>query len=68
MSLLRYDSRGDLIDPSGRVISTRIAQGTTISNYEMRQVRFVRAGRARFNAIDGLNNRMGTITYRYRLN
>lgn len=56
------------VDPSGKVISTNIAPGTTISDYSMRQSALQSAAKARFNAIDGLNNQVGTITYKYRLN
>lgn len=56
------------VDPSGKVISTNIAPGTTISDYSMRQSALQSAAKARFNPIDGYNNQVGTITYKYRLN
>lgn len=56
------------VDPTGKVISTNIAPGTTISDYSMRQSALQSAAKARFNAIDGHNNQVGTITYKYRLN
>lgn len=56
------------VDPSGKVISTNIAPGTTIIDYSMRQSALKSAGQARFEAIDGYNNQVGTITYKYRLN
>lgn len=55
------------VDPSGKVISTTIAPGTTIDNYEMQQSALQAARRTRFNAIEGTQNQTGTITYRYRL-
>lgn len=56
------------VDPSGKVISTNIAPGTTISDYSMRQSALKSAAQARFEAIEGYNNQVGTITYKYRLN
>lgn len=56
------------VDPSGRVISTRVHKVLPSSNYEVEdKVRFVLLVKLRY-AIDGLNNQIGTITYRYHLN
>ena len=55
------------VDPSGKVISTNLGTGTTISDYEMRQSAMKAARSARFTETDGINNQIGTITYRYRL-
>lgn len=55
------------VDPSGAVISTNLGAGTTISDYEMRQSAMKAARNARFSKTDGINNQVGTITYRYRL-
>lgn len=55
------------VDPSGKVISTNLAPGTTISDYKMRQSAMSAARNARFTETDGINNQVGTITYHYRL-
>lgn len=55
------------VDPSGKVISTNLGTGTTISDYAMRQSAMKAARSARFTETDGINNQVGTITYRYRL-
>ena len=55
------------VDPLGKVISTGLGAGTTISDYEMRESAMKAARQARFSEIDGINNQVGTITYRYRL-
>ena len=55
------------VDPSGKVISANLGTGTTISDYDMRQSAMKAARSARFTETDGINNQIGTITYRYRL-
>lgn len=56
------------VNPAGQVVQALIAQGTTVDNNELRQSALKAARLTRFNAIDGLNNQVGTITYRFRLN
>ncbi|MDO4695494.1 MAG: TonB family protein, partial [Porphyromonas sp.] len=56
-----------VVNPSGKVINTSIAPGTNIADTNMRNSALKAAGSAQFNAIDGINNQTGTITYRYRL-
>lgn len=55
------------VNPKGEVITATIAPGTNISNTEMRNSAIRAAKATRFNAIEGINNQTGTITYRYRL-
>lgn len=55
------------VNPKGEVITATIAAGTNISNTEMRNSAIRAAKATRFNAIEGINNQTGTITYRYRL-
>ena len=56
------------VSPAGDVIATSIGRGTTIDNSTMRDEATKAAQKAKFNRIDGLNNQLGTITYRYQLN
>ena len=55
------------VNPKGEVITATISAGTNISNTEMRNSAIRAAKATRFNAIEGINNQTGTITYRYRL-
>lgn len=55
------------VNPQGQVIQALIGAGTTIGNQTLRNSALSAAKATRFNAIDGLNNQTGTITYRFRL-
>lgn len=55
------------VNPKGEVIQALIGPGTTIGNNTLRNSALSAAKATRFNAIDGLNNQTGTITYRFRL-
>lgn len=56
------------VNPAGQVIQALIAQGTTIDNNQLRESALKAARQTRFNTVDDLNNQIGTITYRFRLN
>ena len=55
-----------IVDPSGNVIGASIGRGTNIDNASMRNAALSAAKKAKFNAIQGTNNQVGTITYKYR--
>lgn len=55
------------VDPKGNVINTEIGKGTTIDNPTLRKDAMSAAKRAKFNSINGTNNQVGTITYRFNL-
>jgi TonB family protein len=56
------------VDPQGNVIKAVIRlRGTNIENYNLRQSSLEAAQKTKFNAISGLQNQIGTITYRYHL-
>ncbi|MDH6342079.1 TonB family protein [Parabacteroides sp. PFB2-12] len=57
-----------VVDPRGNVIDARTGKGTTIENASIRQSAIEAARRTKFNAIQGLDNQSGTITYKYNLN
>lgn len=57
-----------IVSPAGNVIKAHPTSGTNIDNYQMRQSAVQAAMKTKFNPIDGPNNQIGTITYRYRLN
>ena len=55
------------VDPSGRVIATGINRQTNTVNPALRKAAEDAAKKARFNAVSGLNNQSGTITYYFNL-
>lgn len=56
-----------VVDTGGKVIRAEIGKGTNIASATMRRSALEAARKARFNSINGNNNQMGTITYRYSL-
>lgn len=55
------------VDPSGQVVATSINLRTNTPDPELRKAAEDAARRARFNAIDGVDNQTGTITYYFKL-
>lgn len=55
------------VDPDGNVIGTRINSRTNTTSQTLRTAAINAAKRTRFNAIGGVNNQEGTITYYFRL-
>lgn len=55
------------VNPSGQVIATSINRLTNTVNATLRRAAEEAAKRARFNAVDGVNNQTGTITYYFNL-
>lgn len=55
------------VNPAGQVIATSINRQTNTVNPALRKAAEDAARKARFNAVDGLNNQMGTITYYFEL-
>lgn len=55
------------VNPAGQVIATEINKQTNTVNPALRKAAEEAAKKARFNAVDGLNNQMGTITYYFNL-
>jgi TonB family protein len=56
------------VDPKGNVINAEIRlRGTNIDNASMRKSAIEAAQKTKFNAINGTQNQIGTITYRYTL-
>lgn len=55
------------VDPSGKVIDTRIHNRTNTTNLQLRNAAIEAARRTTFNAIGGENNQTGTITYYFKL-
>ena len=55
------------VHPAGQVIATEINKQTNTVNPALRKAAEEAAKKARFNAVDGLNNQMGTITYYFNL-
>ncbi|MDR1633099.1 MAG: TonB family protein [Dysgonamonadaceae bacterium] len=55
------------VDPRGNVILAEIGKGTTINSVAMRKSALEAARKAKFSSINGNNNQLGTITYRYYL-
>ena len=55
------------VNPAGHVISTSINRQTNTVNSALRKAAEDAAKKARFNAVDGLNNQTGTITYYFNL-
>ncbi len=56
-----------VVNPAGRVISTSINKRTNTVNPTLRKAAEEAARKARFNAVDGVDNQSGTITYYFRL-
>lgn len=56
------------VNPAGQVIATEInLQQTNTISPSLRKAAEEAARKARFNAVEGLNNQMGTITYHFKL-
>lgn len=55
------------VNPSGAVIATNIDRKTNTVNSALRKAAEDAAKKARFNAVDEVNNQTGTITYRFNL-
>lgn len=55
------------VNPGGQVISTSINRQTNTVNSALRKAAEDAAKKARFNAVSGLNNQTGTITYYFNL-
>ena len=55
------------VNPAGEVIATSINRQTNTVNSALRKAAVEAARKARFNAVDGLNNQVGTITYYFNL-
>lgn len=56
-----------VVNPAGQVISTSINKRTNTVNPALRRAAEEAARKARFNAVDGVNNQSGTITYYFKL-
>lgn len=55
------------VNPAGAVVSTSINRLTNTVNPTLRKAAEDAAKKARFNAVDGVNNQTGTITYYFNL-
>lgn len=55
------------VNPAGHVIATSINRQTNTVNTTLRKAAEDAAKRARFNAVEGVNNQTGTITYYFNL-
>ena len=55
------------VDPAGVVIDTSINKQTNTTNAALRKAAEDAARKARFNAVTGVNNQTGTITYYFKL-
>jgi TonB family protein len=55
------------VNPAGHVIATSINRQTNTVNTALRKAAEDAAKRARFNAVEGVNNQTGTITYYFNL-
>ena len=55
------------VNPAGQVIATSINRQTNTVNPALRKAAEDAAKKARFNAVSGLNNQSGTITYYFNL-
>lgn len=55
------------VNPAGQVIATSINRQTNTVNPALRKAAEDAAKKARFNAVSGLNNQAGTITYYFNL-
>lgn len=56
-----------VVNPAGQVISTSINKRTNTVNPALRRAAEEAARKALFNAVDGVNNQSGTITYYFKL-
>ena len=56
-----------VVNPAGKVINTSINKRTNTVNPALRKAAEDAARKARFNAVDGVNNQSGTITYYFKL-
>lgn len=56
-----------VVNPEGKVIATSINKRTNTVNPALRRAAEEAARRARFNAVSGVNNQSGTITYYFKL-
>ena len=55
------------VNPAGQVIHTSINKRTNTANAALRKAAEDAARKARFNAVSGVNNQTGTITYYFKL-
>ena len=55
------------VNPAGQVIHTSINKRTNTANASLRKAAEDAARKARFNAVGGVNNQTGTITYYFKL-
>ena len=55
------------VNPAGQVIHTSINKRTNTANAALRRAAEDAARKARFNAVGGVNNQTGTITYYFKL-
>lgn len=55
------------VNPAGHVIATSINRLTNTVNSTLRKAAEDAAKKARFNAVNGVNNQTGTITYYFNL-
>lgn len=56
-----------VVNPEGHVISTQINNRTNTINQKLRDAAQNAARQTRFNAVEGVNNQSGTITYYFKL-
>lgn len=56
-----------LVSPQGQVVSARVQGGTVSSNAQARRAAENAARKAHFNAVKGVDNQQGTITYVFKL-
>ena len=56
-----------VVNPEGAVIRTSINKRTNTVNPALRRAALEAAQKARFNAVDGVDNQSGTITYYFKL-
>jgi TonB family protein len=56
-----------VVNPSGIVVRTKVTKGTNTMNKDLRDAAEKAAIKARFNAVGGVNNQTGTITYYFKL-
>ena len=55
------------VNPAGQVVHTNINKRTNTANASLRKAAEDAARKARFNAVGGVNNQTGTITYYFKL-
>ena len=56
-----------VVNPSGTVVRTKVTKGTNTMNKDLRDAAEKAAIKARFNAVGGVNNQTGTISYYFKL-